>query len=99
MTQYGALSHEFVDKLASLKFRLSANGCAMEGVMEGVYISASESPFGMHFIFTHHGSRTATQFEEKLPESAPRELIARMIVQTFESHFPHLAQKANEESQ
>lgn len=98
MTDYGALSHEFVDKLASLKFRLSANGCAMEGVMEGVHISASESPVGMHFIFTHYGARTATQFEEKLPHSAHRELIAGMIVQTFESHFPQLIRKSKEGS-
>jgi hypothetical protein len=98
MTDYGALSHEFVDKLSSLKFRLSANGCAMEGVMEGVQIAASESPFGMHFVFTHHGARTATQFEQKLPHSAPRELIAAMIVQTFETHFPELIGKSKEGS-
>jgi hypothetical protein len=98
MTDYGALSHEFVDKLSPLKFRLSANGCAMEGVMEGVQITASESPFGMHFVFTHHTARTATQFEEKLPLSAPRELIAGMIVQTFETHFPELIRKSKEGS-
>jgi hypothetical protein len=98
MTDYGALSHEFVDKLSSLKFRLSANGCGMEGVMEGVHITASESPFGMHFVFTHHTARTATQFEEKLPLSAPRELIAGMIVQTFETHFPELIRKPKEGS-
>jgi hypothetical protein len=98
MTDYGALSHEFVDKLSSLKFRLSANGCAMEGVMEGVHIAASESPLGMHFIFTRHTERTATQFEEKLPHSASRELIAGMIVQSFETHFPELVRKSEEGS-
>jgi len=87
MTDYRALSHEFVDKLTSLKFRVSANGCAMEGVMEGVQITATESPLGMHFTFTHHTPRTSTQFEEKLPNFAPREVIAGMIVQTFETHF------------
>jgi hypothetical protein len=98
MTDYGALSHEFVDKLSSLKFRLSANCCAMEGVMEGVRISASESPLAMHFIFTHHGARTATQFEEQLPHSAPSEVIAGMIVRTFETHFPELFRKSEEGS-
>lgn len=98
MTDYGALSHEFVDKLSSLKFRLSANGGAMEGVMEGVHITALESPFGMHFVFTHHTARTATQFEEELPHSAPRELIAGMIVQTFETHFPERIRKSKEGS-
>jgi hypothetical protein len=98
MTDYGALSHEFVDQLSSLKFRLSANGCAMEGVMEGVQITASESPLGMHFVFTRHTDRTSTQFEEKLPRSAPREVIAGMIVRTFETHFPELIRKSKEGS-
>ena len=52
----------------------------------------------MHFIFTHHTARTATQFEEKLPRSAPRELIAGMIVQTFETYFPELIGKSKEGS-
>ncbi len=98
MTDYGALSHEFVDKLSSLKFPLSANGGAMEGVMEGVLITASESPLGMYFISTHHTARTASQFGEKLPRSAPREVVAAMIVRTFETHFPELARHSKEGS-
>ena len=61
MTDYGALSHEFVDKLSSLKFRLSANGCAMEGVMEGVHISCIRVPlrYALHLYAPYGENRHA----------------------------------------
>ena len=70
----------------------------MTGNMEGVHISACEGPTGTQFIFTQIGERSATQFDVMGPGSGDCQALAKFIVDTFASNFPHLVGDAKEKS-